>query len=163
MQNAIHYRPINRAIGMTLIEVLVAVVVISIGLLGVAALQITSLRDNYSASLRTQASALAEDILDRMRANRSATISSAHEYDIAFGNTPSDTSTQAKLDLTTWKNLLKNSLPKTSSSANADGQVVTTTTVVGTTPRNIVTVTISWGERSEAGLTALSFTTSTEI
>lgn len=54
--------------GATLIEVLVAVVVLAIGLLGLAGLQMTGLQSNHSASLRSQASLLAYDLSDRMRA-----------------------------------------------------------------------------------------------
>ena len=46
-----------RSRGMTLIEVLVAMVVISVGLLGIAALQMLSLRNSQGAYLRTQATA----------------------------------------------------------------------------------------------------------
>ena len=55
--------------GMTLVEVLVTLVIISVGLLGLAALQLTSLKGNQEAYARSQASALAGFILDRMRAN----------------------------------------------------------------------------------------------
>lgn len=55
--------------GFTLIEVLVALLVLSIGLLGLAALQTTSLQLNTSSYQRTQATLLAYDIIDRMRAN----------------------------------------------------------------------------------------------
>ena len=56
--------------GMTLIEVLVTLVIISVGLLGIAALQLTTVRNNYDAFVRAQAAMLASDMLDRMRANR---------------------------------------------------------------------------------------------
>jgi len=58
------------AAGFTLLEVLVAVMVLSIGLLGLASLQVNGLRFNHSAYMRTQATLLAEEIADRMRANR---------------------------------------------------------------------------------------------
>ena len=60
----------NSQRGTTLVETLVALLVLSIGLLGVAALQLTSLRNNRSAHLRSQAQVMAYDITDRMRANR---------------------------------------------------------------------------------------------
>lgn len=56
--------------GVGLVEVLVTVLVLSIGLLGVAGLQATGLRQNHDAFLRTQATVLAYDIIDRMRANQ---------------------------------------------------------------------------------------------
>ncbi|MDH3266385.1 MAG: type IV pilus modification protein PilV, partial [Gammaproteobacteria bacterium] len=55
--------------GFTLIEVLVSVLVLSIGLVGVAALQGVSLKNTQSAFMRSQATALAYDLADRMRAN----------------------------------------------------------------------------------------------
>lgn len=58
--------------GFTLVEVLVAVVILGLGLLGLAGLQAASLRNNHSAYLRSQATLLAYDMADRMRANPEA-------------------------------------------------------------------------------------------
>jgi type IV pilus assembly protein PilV len=58
--------------GFTLLEVLVAIVVLAFGLLGLAGLQAASLRNNHSAYLRSQATLLAYDMADRMRANPEA-------------------------------------------------------------------------------------------
>lgn len=55
--------------GFTLVEVLVTVVVVSIGLLGLAGLQISGLRANMSSEARSKATLLASDIIERMRAN----------------------------------------------------------------------------------------------
>ncbi len=55
--------------GFTLIEVLIAMLILAIGLLGLAGLQATSLRNNMSAYNRSQATLLAYDMADRMRAN----------------------------------------------------------------------------------------------
>ena len=55
-----------------MIEVMVALLVLSIGLLGLAALQTTSLQYNTGSYFRSQATFLAYDILDRMRANSGA-------------------------------------------------------------------------------------------
>ena len=63
-------RPGSGAAGFTLLEVLVAVVVLSVGLLGLASLQVNGLRFNHSAYMRTQATLLAQELADRMRANR---------------------------------------------------------------------------------------------
>ena len=52
-----------------MIDVLVAMVVLSIGLLGLAGLQATGLRYNHGAYLSTQATLQAYDMADRMRAN----------------------------------------------------------------------------------------------
>ena len=58
--------------GFTLIEILVTMVIMSGGLLGLAGLQATALRDNIGATLRTQAVLYANDIAERMRANPTA-------------------------------------------------------------------------------------------
>lgn len=59
-------------IGMTLIEVLVAVLILTVGLLGAAALQLNALKYTDSARMASQASFIAYDMLDRIRANSSA-------------------------------------------------------------------------------------------
>jgi type IV pilus assembly protein PilV len=61
--------PPSRQSGFTLLEILVAIVVLSIGLLGLAALQVVSLNNNQVAYYRSIASQQAYDMADRMRAN----------------------------------------------------------------------------------------------
>lgn len=58
--------------GVTMIEVLVALVILSVGLLGIAALQLTGLRSTANASFRTKAAVFADDISERMTANPTA-------------------------------------------------------------------------------------------
>lgn len=91
----------NRQQGFTLLEVLIALLVLSIGLLGLAALQTTGLRSNEMASMRTTATQLAYDISDRMRANPAGV--DTNEYVLAGGATPTGTSVAA-LDLIAWYN-----------------------------------------------------------
>lgn len=55
--------------GMTLIEVLVSVLVLAIGLLGAAAIQLNALKYTDSSTMATQASFIAYDMMDRIRAN----------------------------------------------------------------------------------------------
>ncbi len=55
--------------GFTLIEILISMVILAIGLLGLAGLQMTGLRHNLSAYHRSQATQLAYDMADRMRVN----------------------------------------------------------------------------------------------
>ena len=59
----------QRQYGFSMIEVLVSVVVLSVGLLGLAGLQAASLKANAGAYERSQASVLAQDMLDRMQSN----------------------------------------------------------------------------------------------
>lgn len=60
----------GRQAGFSLIEVMIAILVLGLGLLGYAMLQTMSLRFTQSANYRTQATNLAYDLLDQMRANR---------------------------------------------------------------------------------------------
>jgi type IV pilus assembly protein PilV len=59
--------------GFSLVESMVALVVLSIGMLGIAALHVESLRSGRTALTRTTAVTLAADMADRIRANRTAT------------------------------------------------------------------------------------------
>lgn len=60
----------RRQRGVTLIEVLVAAMVLAVGLLGLAALLGSAMQSNQHANARTQAVFLASDMMDRVRANR---------------------------------------------------------------------------------------------
>ncbi len=63
-------KPFSRASGFTLLEVMIAVLVLGVGLLGFALLQTMSVRFTQSANHRTKATNLAYDMLDQMRSNR---------------------------------------------------------------------------------------------
>lgn len=92
--------------GATLIEVLVAIVILSVGLLGLAGLQTISVQSNYSAYYRSQASILAADITDRMRANRKPALAGAYNL-TAFPASKTDnaiTGTRAEQDRGEWLN-----------------------------------------------------------
>ena len=58
--------------GFTIVEALVALVVLAVGMLGIASLYVTTLRASGSAMSRMQAINLASDLGDRIRANRTA-------------------------------------------------------------------------------------------
>ena len=110
--------------GFTLIEVLIAFFILSIGLLGLAGLQTTGLKSNHSAYLQTQASIYANDIIERMRANRSSALDA--DYDIAdTATTPTSNSSSSisDQDLTEWRTLVSTLPSGTSSVTNNSGQV----------------------------------------
>jgi type IV pilus assembly protein PilV len=65
---------VRKASGFGMVEVLVSLVVLSIGLLSLAGLQLISIRSVHSAFVRGQAVLSAYDIADRMRANRLAVV-----------------------------------------------------------------------------------------
>jgi len=130
----------RRAAGLTLIEVLVAMVITSVGLLGVAGLHMRSLQSNYDALMRTHASSLAGDIADRMRANPSAVTEDGVYDQIAFGAKPAvgTNPTQALRDAQEWKDALEAQLP------GGDGDVIVDDDT------RVVTIRVRWGERGEA-------------
>ncbi|MDI3325245.1 type IV pilus modification protein PilV [Pontibacterium granulatum] len=107
--------------GYTLIEVLVALLVISLGLLGMAALQITALKQNQNAYVRSQAVIAANDIMDRMRANSTAVANGNYFSDNAgYDGDSADTSCEgsvctvtamASYDLNNWKYTLQQEMP----------------------------------------------------
>lgn len=132
-----------RSRGFTLVEILVALVVLSIGLLGVAALQLTSLRNNHSSAMRTQATFLAYDIIDRMRANRDPAL--AGDYNIDFGE-EGTSGTLAGDDIVAWKENIANTLPAIDNEGEAevaDGRV--------TQNGNVFTVTLRWADWDDTG------------
>lgn len=90
--------------GFTLVEVLVALVILSIGLLGLAGLQTLSLSGSTDSSLRSQATLYVYDMIDRMRANRSeATNMIDQNYEINFGAVPANSlPVLVKQDLDGW-------------------------------------------------------------
>lgn len=100
---------IQRERGASLLEVLIAVVVLSIGLLGMAGLQVATLRVNQGAMVRSQATGMAYDMLDRVRGNTAAARGGA--YDIALGEAATGSGTVAAADLAEWKGQLAISLP----------------------------------------------------
>ena len=108
--------------GFTMVELLIAVLVLSIGLLGLAGLQAAGLRNNQSAYLRSQATILGYDIADRMRANRAVAATGA--YDIALGGGSAGGSVSAD-DLMEWKDGLETLLPSGDGSVTSNGSTIT--------------------------------------
>jgi len=134
--------------GFSLIEVLVALLVLSIGLLGLAALQTTSLQYNTGSYFRTQATFLAYDIIDRMRANTDAVVDNDNNgYDqptttkvIPPVNCDTTGCTSAELalyDVKKWYDRTVAALP--------DAATTPPTIQISSTRR--VTITIRWLER----------------
>ncbi|MEJ1964616.1 MAG: type IV pilus modification protein PilV [Gammaproteobacteria bacterium] len=119
----------SRSTGFSLVEVLVAVVILSFALLGTAGLTANSLKNTNTSYYRSQATFLADDILDRMRANILPARGS--QYDISAGPTfNAGVGTMELYDCTEWSNEVAAALP------GGEGTV----SVVGGT----VTITIAW-------------------
>lgn len=81
--------PATRPSGFTLLEVMVAMLVLAFGLLGFAMLQTTSVRMSQSSNYRTYATNLASELLDQMRANRSSASDYASAATFVIGNVES--------------------------------------------------------------------------
>ncbi|VAW80016.1 Type IV fimbrial biogenesis protein PilV [hydrothermal vent metagenome] len=120
--------------GFTLVEVLVAVLVLSVGLLGLASLQANGIRQNSSAYMRTQAIVFANDMADRMRANPTEVSSGAYSNviksmagaDPGCAIAPCVASDITLHDITNWYNSL-NELPNGTGTITGDGRLFTIT------------------------------------
>ena len=135
--------------GVTLVEVLVTVIIISVGLLGVAALHLTSLRTGYESNVRSKAVWFASDIIERMRSNRDAARAGAYTVALGSSLTPG---TVAGNDVNAWQAAL---IDTTSGIPAGQGSI--SSVAVGS---NIVfTVSIQWTERDGNH----TFVTQTEI
>ena len=125
----------RRDSGFSIIEVLVALLVLAIGLLGLAALQAQGLRFNHDAYVRTQATNLAYDIIDRMRTNRTNVAAyTAAPPAPPFACDPTDPS--VAMDLECWYDSLARSLP------GGTGVITANATA------NFYDVTVQWIDRT---------------
>ena len=132
-QRTMQFTRRRRDSGFSIIEVLVALLVLAIGLLGLAALQAQGLRFNHDAYVRTQATQLAYDIIDRMRANR-ANAGAYMAGDPGIGCDPTDAS--INMDLSCWYESLDAALP------GGDGVITANATA------NFFDVTVRWVDRT---------------
>lgn len=123
-----------------MIEILVAVLVISIGILGLATLQGTATRQNSNAYLRSQATILAHDIAERMRANSE----NADDYVLAMADDPPTDTTRAAEDLAEWIASIEKLLPQGDGEIERDGDHFTISVEFdvsrGEEPATVVTV-----------------------
>jgi type IV pilus assembly protein PilV len=132
----------KRSSGFSMVEVLVSLVILSVALLGTAGLAAASLRSNNNSYYRSQATVLADDILDRMRANRVE--ARAGNYDIAADpvEISAPENTMARFDCVEWVNTLSTTMPGGSG----------TVTVAG----NVATIVIQWGDDDTNSFTTVS-------
>lgn len=106
--------------GVSLVEVLVASVVLSVGLLGLAGLQASGLRVGQSSIHRAQAAQLAYDVIERVRVN----IANADAYSLALDEPPGEGTSVAARDLQDWRLRLR-SLPNGVGSIAINGAEIT--------------------------------------
>ncbi|MCA1805454.1 MAG: type IV pilus modification protein PilV [Xanthomonadaceae bacterium] len=108
--------------GFSLMEVLVSVLVLAIGLLGIAAMQGIAMQGNHSAYMRTQASYLAYEIVDAMRANQDLALGGS--YNITYGATVSSSGI-ASTDMVAWRGRVTSLLPQGDSEITQNGNLFT--------------------------------------
>jgi len=140
--------------GFTLIEVLIALIVLSIGLLGLASLQANGLRSNHSGYLRSQATIFAYEMTDRLRANRKTAI--AGSYNIELEDAKPSGSTIQDVDRKEWFDALEANLP------SGDGAIECTTTVVSGISTYACTIDVQWNDTRRNAETQ-TFTMTTQL
>lgn len=146
----------RRQRGVSLIEALVALVVLSVGLLGIAGLYLESVRSNRTALARTTAVFLVNDMADRIRGNRAA--KTAYEL-LPLGTAVAapgrdcgtDNCTPAQLaahDLRQWYLAVLDRLPKSPSNADPQISIDYVVGVSGNPDRYVITA--AWVEPGNA-------------
>lgn len=134
--------------GLSMLEVLVTILIMSVGLLGLAGLTAASMRNNHGAYHRTQAVWLAYDITDRMRANRA--VAMAGGYNLALSAPAPAGGAVNQQDLQQWVARL-GGLPNGTGSVNvaADGAL---------------TIIVQWDDtRASGGAVAQQFQMDTRL
>lgn len=106
--------------GISLVEILVTILVVSIGLLGLAGLQGVSTQYNHSSYLRTHANNMAYDIADRMRANREAAMDGDYDADIPQGGAAPSGGSIADEDLQEWWAAIDDTLAEAEAEVDVD-------------------------------------------
>jgi len=157
----------RRQRGVSIVEALVAFLVLSIGMLGIAGLYLESVRSNRSALNRTVAVQLANDMADRIRANRSgesgyqATLGTPPATPAATDDCSTNNCTPAKVaafDLSNWYNRVLAALPKGADGSNPQVGVAYTNGANVSVPDRYV-ITVGWREPGSTDL----LTTSVEV
>jgi len=157
--------------GFTLIEALVAFLILSIGMLGIASLQTMSLKAGHTATLRTAAVMKADEILESIRSNPSVLLSYATSTaDSGTDNGCSQTAVLAVVcaparlavdDVFRWKRSLTDVFPN---NASTTASVVVTAPVPPETITDII-VTINWSERDvdNGGAKNMNYSVTTQM
>lgn len=121
--------------GLSLIEVMIAVFVLAIGLLGAAGMQLSALKYTDSSRMNSQASFIVYDIIDRMRAN--ADPIQLEKYEIgSLSEVPASAASISDQDLIDFASNLA-ALP------SADARIIVNGSEVA--------VSVSWSEARAAG------------
>jgi len=149
----------SRHEGFTLIESMVAAVILTIGLLALTGMQSFSLRKNVDANDQTRVTNLAADMLERIQFNRRKA-ANYHNINVSSGTTTCPTAAadvMANGDCTQWRTLLLSS-----NLQNIAGTVTLSPAPPATDPlglnRSTVTVLVTWNESAGVEVTATTKT-----
>ena len=149
------FRSPRAAGGFTLIEVMIAVLVLGMGLLGFALLQTMTVRFTQSANYRTQATNLAYEMLDQMRVSRIQASAYVGDYEASTTNSDCEPATGTNLTADGFRSAWECRLGK-ALGADASASVARA--------GDRFSVTVSWGdERWVEDADPRSFTTATEL
>lgn len=144
-----------RQAGFNLLEVLIALIVLAVGLLGLAALQNMGLRLSHQSYERTQAVLLVEEMIDRMRANAAGVL--ANDYLLAETSTPPaagtdcansfcNSSAMAAYDLNQWISTISGTATAINPGVTRPALVAGTGAVVAV-GGSLFDVTVTWQEQ----------------
>lgn len=140
---------IGRFSGFTLLEVLIAMIIMAVGLLGLAALQLLSIRDNQDVYWHSQAVALSYEMADRIHANAGvwnagtlpAPANSCSDNCNSAGHA-CDAATMAAYDYCVWGNKVKTQLGNEASATVSISPVADSDVCLG--DETMRCLTLSW-------------------
>lgn len=141
--------------GAGLIEILVAVLILALGLLGMAGLQANALKKNQSSLARSQAVMFSYYILDAMRADRSGALSGNYNTSTSGICDPA-----AVLGTSLADNTRKDWLQRMRSSL---GDTASTCGIINCDNTGVCTVTVRWDDERAGGLGAQDFVTRSRL
>ena len=130
--------------GFTLVEVLIALIVLSVGMLGIAGLYLHSIQAGRTSVFRHHAINLAGDIADRIRANPSAGVNyqaTGKDNSCMTGTKSCSPLQMAENDIEIWDTQAQDTLP--------NGQVTIAFTDTGAGNPDTYQITLSWTEAGQ--------------
>ena len=128
---------------MSMLEVLITLVLLAIGLLGIAGLQLTGIKFTHNANVRYQAMLQATDMADRMRANLAGVTAGAYNNISGIGSDPNCIASRcsptqmAQTDQFAWNSANLRLLPQGAGTVTRNG--------------NTYQITITWQEKEGVG------------
>ena len=150
----------NRERGFSLLEVLIALLVLSVGLLGIAGLQTVSLKFNHQSYERTQATVLISEMIEKITSNPVATRSGifnnvddatpALSYASSYGSCPTScTATElANFDLFRWKSAIEDPRRLAQGTGEITRVITPLAGPTGAATQHVFNITVTWVENN---------------